>query len=676
MAGCCKSFLKDVAVKFWNTLSGFESRPDALKIEDILAEPTVTAPRELRSWASKQFTVAISHCVIRVKMLQRLLQNVVNCFPLPSQDFHSTSSLLGAILDLVHMVFFEKLPPYFHTIVFLFFDQSFRYLSHELKAPRQRETEPQNSEDEDVDASEEDDNDELLIDKASFAQICCDLSFLDWLGVCQGPWTQMMFARIRTRIRQQCAGSFDQPELENLVAWVEKVVYPWLERLFCDGQADTFPNHARKTAREENLAGILQHREPATASLQLKSLRELKQWRSRLLFFTYEEFARLRISEMFDIIVEFPDSLRALQNLKLCLEHTSQHQELITSLKAAFQKRLLQPGANTSDIIAQYIALIRAVGVLDPTGVVLSEVSQSTRAYLRSRPDTVRCVVTSLTGDGKEEKTDLMRELERSEQPQDADADSDMEGEQADEKSLAWQPKPVEALRLRTRDVISSLVDIFGTRDHFITEFRSLLAERLLLKAKNDFDCNQDLAHLERLKLRFGETSWKDCEVMVRDMEVSARLDSNIHNFLAPAQTPKPPSAPGRVPLSAPRVAASTPAPARLGGGAAAATPGRINTLPRSIAPAALVLDDYDDQDGMMVHTGGLNFDTPTSQQSTARRVATRPRPLTPGEKAPELLTLTPGETAPAADSSWLQDSFAGFVETAASAAQVADYSL
>jgi hypothetical protein len=60
------------------------------------------------------------------------------------------------------------------------------------------------------------------------------------------------------------------------------------------------------------------------------------------------------------------------------------------------------PGANTSDIIAQYIALIRAVGVLDPSGVILGEVSHSTRAYLRARPDTVRCVVTSLTGDGKE----------------------------------------------------------------------------------------------------------------------------------------------------------------------------------------------------------------------------------------------------------------------------------
>ena len=40
-----------------------------------------------------------------------------------------------------------------------------------------------------------------------------------------------------------------------------------------------------------------------------------------------------RISELFDIIVEFPESTPALEDLKDCLKHTDQHTQLIASLR-------------------------------------------------------------------------------------------------------------------------------------------------------------------------------------------------------------------------------------------------------------------------------------------------------------------------------------------------------
>ena len=42
----------------------------------------------------------------------------------------------------------------------------------------------------------------------------------------------------------------------------------------------------------------------------------------------------IRIQELFDIIVEFPDSKPALLDLKECLSHTDLRQEMMTSLKA------------------------------------------------------------------------------------------------------------------------------------------------------------------------------------------------------------------------------------------------------------------------------------------------------------------------------------------------------
>lgn len=46
-------------------------------------------------------------------------------------------------------------------------------------------------------------------------------------------------------------------------------------------------------------------------------------------------------------------------------------------------RRLLHPGADTKDIITQYIATIKCLRILDPPGVLLSRVADPIREYLR-----------------------------------------------------------------------------------------------------------------------------------------------------------------------------------------------------------------------------------------------------------------------------------------------------
>ena len=48
-----------------------------------------------------------------------------------------------------------------------------------------------------------------------------------------------------------------------------------------------------------------------------------RQWRARLELLMYETFTNLRISELFDIIVDFPDSLPALLVFARAHTHTS-----------------------------------------------------------------------------------------------------------------------------------------------------------------------------------------------------------------------------------------------------------------------------------------------------------------------------------------------------------------
>ena len=55
-----------------------------------------------------------------------------------------------------------------------------------------------------------------------------------------------------------------------------------------------------------------------------------------------------------------------------------------------------------------------------------------------------------------------------------------------------------------------------------------MLADRLLQNLK--YDTDRDVQTLELLKLRFGEESLQQCEIMVRDIEYSKRLNVNVRS--------------------------------------------------------------------------------------------------------------------------------------------------
>jgi len=47
--------------------------------------------------------------------------------------------------------------------------------------------------------------------------------------------------------------------------------------------------------------------------------------------------------------------------------------------------------------------------------------------------------------------------------------------------------------------------------------------------ALKSYDSKRELKNVELLKLRFGESSLQLCEVMVKDISSSRRIDYNIH---------------------------------------------------------------------------------------------------------------------------------------------------
>ena len=55
------------------------------------------------------------------------------------------------------------------------------------------------------------------------------------------------------------------------------------------------------------------------------------------------------VQELFNIIVEFPDSMSALEDLKSCLEKTELRTFLMQSLRSDLEKRLLHPGKSIAN---------------------------------------------------------------------------------------------------------------------------------------------------------------------------------------------------------------------------------------------------------------------------------------------------------------------------------------
>ena len=150
------------------------------------------------------------------------------------------------------------------------------------------------------------------------------------------------------------------------------------------------------------------------------------------------------------MIVDYPDSLPALDDLQKCLEHTHQHDETVLSLSRSIDARLLHPGADTANILQIYVSAIKALRHLDPSGVTLEAISQRVATYLKARPDTIRQIVTSLTD--PESAAELLEgeggEGEEAGAIEDGGGEGDWwtdpdDSKLTDAEMLAWNPDPV-----------------------------------------------------------------------------------------------------------------------------------------------------------------------------------------------------------------------------------------
>ena len=186
--------------------------------------------------------------------------------------------------------------------------------------------------------------------------------------------------------------------------------------------------------------------EPASYKNKSKdvTLVDVQRWQDRAIC----DLGALRLKELFEVIVDWDnDSKGAIEDLKHYVTTTAARSHLTTSFSAILSRRLLQPGAATTEILQVYICIIRAFAVLDPKGVLLDRIARPIRRYLRERDDTVKIIVSGLLADATDDlvATDVLIELaiELNKLTEISGAEDD-EGD-LDWDDMNWMPDPVDA---------------------------------------------------------------------------------------------------------------------------------------------------------------------------------------------------------------------------------------
>ncbi|EWC46763.1 hypothetical protein DRE_04008 [Drechslerella stenobrocha 248] len=294
--------------------------------------------------------------------------------------------------------------------------------------------------------------------------------------------------------------------------------------------------------------------------------------------------ARVRIKEMFDIIVDFPASMPGIMDLIPTLNTSIARLVLTSTFAYTLHRRLLHQGASTVDILRAYINMIKCFQILDAKGVLLDRVGARVRRYLGSRDDTVVEIVKGILcyeydedegdeptgfsafspeqpgavesvtifkdslrrrkvidGDIEPEEEDILQEISTELQAcaqMGADKKNDQLGaaaaaslEDLDFDDMEWQPDPSDAgpeyRRDKGTDIISHLFTMLEATK-FINEFQNQLGKRLLLQPTSEF--LREKATIELLKVRFGEAEMQNAAIMLKDLSESRKIDAHLRD--------------------------------------------------------------------------------------------------------------------------------------------------
>ena len=230
----------------------------------------------------------------------------------------------------------------------------------------------------------------------------------------------------------------------------------------------------------------------------------------KLLYYIPEQYLVFRSSQLFELIRDFPASEPMLEELRAALRLTSQFDYVIAAINGQLSDRLLIPGAHTEDVLAMYLLTYKVVAFLfrDVPNVRLIDVFRRIATpvidQLQKRTDSVKCIVSTLLDDDSDATLSLDDEIE----------DDGLEG-----------------AAVRQEDTMALLIGVYGGQESFLSEYRDMLAARLV--AIGSFEIDREVASLDLMKSKFSDSvavsdALAHCAVMIKDIVESKKLNMKL----------------------------------------------------------------------------------------------------------------------------------------------------
>ncbi|KAJ8661507.1 hypothetical protein O0I10_002773 [Lichtheimia ornata] len=279
--------------------------------------------------------------------------------------------------------------------------------------------------------------------------------------------------------------------LDDTMLWTRQVLLPWLSFIWLarDIEEEQWYDFLRAKIKVEHLA--------------------------RKIFFD------TRLSRIFDIITEYPASESVVLDLKRIAckkrpEKLGNDNILLHRIKEAvlkeFQARLLKLSVWPTAILQQCVLCVQCLRELDPSCDILLPIIDSVRTYLRTkRNDAVAAVV------------DMIREGEEYGLSDD-DIYTFKEGELEGKEEMDER----ERLRRIAIDPTAILISMCGSAAGFVKAYQAKLSKELFMV--KDYDTDEEMAKLELLKQRFPANTMMSCDIMLKDLAESKRIDRQIHD--------------------------------------------------------------------------------------------------------------------------------------------------
>ncbi|KAI9312941.1 hypothetical protein BX666DRAFT_2030826 [Dichotomocladium elegans] len=280
----------------------------------------------------------------------------------------------------------------------------------------------------------------------------------------------------------------DMSVLEETIRWVRTIILPWLSFVWQKEEMEEsdWYSFLRTKIRTEQIV--------------------------------YNYFLETRLGYIFDIILEFPASAPIIRDIKTAIDkvsHMNTNQEALLRLKDTvlkeFKERLLKLSVWPTSILHQTTLCVQSLKLIDPTCAILVPILNAVRVYLRMKRNDVPPAVVDMI---READTDSLAEG-----PSYTFKDGELDG-----KDEIYERERIERM---SADMIAILISMCGSTTDFVEAYQERLARELLSTV--DYNTDEEVVRLELLKRRFPENTLVACDVMIKDIAESKRLDRQLH---------------------------------------------------------------------------------------------------------------------------------------------------